>query len=81
MAYLHLMTKKKGNGGYLITYFLGIYSSVMLFQFQFPHSNVMEITDVEHLLSAAEEAKPLSTLYSVLAGLDTSSKVSQLFSV
>lgn len=46
----------------------------------FPPSTVVEITGVELLLSAVDETKPLSTLYSVLAGLDTS-KVSQLCSV
>lgn len=50
------------------------------FRSQFPLSLVLEITGVKRLLSAVDETKPLSTLYSALVGLDTS-KVSQLFSV
>lgn len=50
------------------------------FQSQFPGSLVLEVRGVERLLTMAEETKLLSTLYSLLVGLDTS-RVSQLLSV
>lgn len=52
----------------------------MHFMAQFPHPIKLELHNVEGLLGSSDGDTPLSALYSVLAGLDTS-KVSQLLSV
>lgn len=46
---------------------------------QFPFPITLETNRIEHMLSLEEDLKPLSVVYSDLAGLDTS-KVTQLFS-